>query len=424
MTVHEQLIRELVLDRFASFFEPRFVRRSPASSDCRLPLLQLERQIGGNRVVVREAVLFAESEHAEETLIQFLFVHANERQDRTLSPLSEAARRTCEVRIVRLEHRDRHAEDGGDLLDDLFASGDVLRREVQRRELDVARDRDEVPVFPRASKTLLDLLLEAVELVPGRRSLHHDGVVRTRRVLERREVHLMQCLVRRNHAERRFDLAHSIEQVPRIRSPEVDHLIRLEDLFPLRVHAVDVPTDERILVRDHLDVLRCKRPEFDRNAGRLVDDRMQIGVAGQFAVQDAKRREIEAVEVGVRGVEEIEDRMIDDLPHVVAVHGGLPEYRRRWPLIAGSIAEEIRLAMPRDRTRRDTTDLVFHRVEAERCSGDRVRVDRSGGVDPRTEGRDPSLLREVRTLRAVLSSTDDVHARSEILVRRGLPLAE
>ena len=89
-------------------------------------------------------------------MIQFLLVHPNERQDRTLSPLSEAARRTCEVRIVRLKHRDRDAEDGGDLLDDLFASGDVLRREVERRELDVARDRDERAVLPLPLQAVLD----------------------------------------------------------------------------------------------------------------------------------------------------------------------------------------------------------------------------------------------------------------------------
>ena len=84
-----------------------------------------------------------EPEHREQRLVQLLLVHAAEREDRALSPLSEAGLSRCKVRVVRLQHRDRHAEDRRDLLDDLLATGEILRREVQRSELNVAGHRKE-----------------------------------------------------------------------------------------------------------------------------------------------------------------------------------------------------------------------------------------------------------------------------------------
>jgi hypothetical protein len=68
------------------------------------------------------------------------------------------------------------------------------------------------------------------------------------------------------HAPRRLDLAEPVEVVPRIRPAEVDHLVRLEDLLVLRVHAVDVATDELVIVRDDLDVVRSQRPDLRRQA--------------------------------------------------------------------------------------------------------------------------------------------------------------
>ena len=296
--------------------------------------------VARHRVVVREAVAVVEAEHREERLVEFLLVHAAKREDRTLAPLGEAGRGAREVRIVRLQHRDRHSEDRGDLLDDLLAPAQILRREVERREGDVAGDGQEVAVLPRTSQALLDLPLEPIQLVGGRRALDRHRVVGSRGVPEHCEVHLVQRDVRLDDSPRRLDLAKAIVEVARIRSAEVDHLVGREDLPVLRVDAVDVALDERLIARDDLDVLRAERPEFRGQAGRRVDDRVEVRVAGQFAIQDAEDREVEAVEERVGRREDLEDRVrVDDLLHLVAVRGRSTQDRHRRPLVAGGVAE-------------------------------------------------------------------------------------
>ena len=108
-------------------------------------LLQVESTVRRDRIVVGEDRLVLKPEHRQEPLVQDLLVETKERKDRALAPLGEAGRRAREVRIVRLEHRDRHAEDGGDLLDDLVATAEILRRELHWLQVNLTGEGDEPP---------------------------------------------------------------------------------------------------------------------------------------------------------------------------------------------------------------------------------------------------------------------------------------
>ena len=363
-------------------------------------------------VVVGEDVSVLETEEREEALVQFLLVHAAEREDRPLSPLSEAGLGGGEVRVVGLEHRHRHAEDCGDLLDDLLASGEILRREVQRRELDVAGHRDEVPVLPAPTQPLLDLLLESVELVAGRVSLDDDRVVWASRVRERREVHLVDCVILEDGTVRGLDLPDPVEEVPRVGSLEVDHLVGVEHLLPVRVHAVEVAPHELIFVRDDLDELRSQRPKFAGDAGRLVDHGMEVAVPGELAVEDAEDGEVESVEVRVRLREYVEDGVLaGHLLEVGPEVGDLAEHAGRRSPLPTIVSEEVSLPRPRDGT---STAREVRRVgsgvEAYRESCDRVRVDICRRVDPRAVAINAPALIEWSSDRSVLARADDVHA--------------
>jgi hypothetical protein len=87
---------------------------------------------------------------------------------------------------------------------------------------------------------------------------------------------------------------------------------------------------------------------------------MQVGVAGELAVEDPQHREVEAVEERIRSSEEIRDRMrAGHLLEVVTVRDGLPHHRRRRSSVSGEVAHHVRLAASRDRSRRERRRVLL-----------------------------------------------------------------
>jgi hypothetical protein len=87
---------------------------------------------------------------------------------------------------------------------------------------------------------------------------------------------------------------------------------------------------------------------------------MQVGVAGELAVEDPQHREVEAVEERIRSSKEIRDRMrAGHFLEVVTVRDGLPHHRRRRPSVSGEVAHHVRLAASRDRSRRERRRVLL-----------------------------------------------------------------
>ena len=306
-------------------------------------LLQVERTVRRYRIVVGQDGLVLQAEHREQLLVQRLLVEPQERKDRRFPPLGEPGLGRREVRIVGLEHRDRHAEDGADLLDDVVSTAEVLGRERHRLQLDLSGQRDELPGLARTAQPLVHGTLELGDgllgrvLVLDRREVVGPSVIR-----REGEVHLVERVVEVDRAPGGFDLAETVEEVVRVRSLEVQDLIGRERDLVLRLASVQVSGDELLGIWDDFDPLRRHRPQLSRNAERVRDD-VKVGVAGELLPERTRGGQVEPVHVRVDLAEQVEDRMrLGDLLELGSEVMQLRHDRTRWR--ASAIAEQVRLS--------------------------------------------------------------------------------
>ena len=216
----------------------------------------------------------------------------------------------------------------------------------------------------------------------------------------------------------RLDLAHAVVEVVRIRTPEVDHLVRLEDLPLLDRRTVQIALDEDLFAGNDLHVLRRHRPELDRTAEPLVDDRMQVGVSRELPIEDAEDGRIEAVLIRVDLREQLEERMrVRDLLVVAPVLGDLADDGARRMLRRVACEVRLRPAIRSSRVPELRPGAPVPHVEPERLRCDRDRVDRRGRVDPGRVVADGYGIRERLSL-GVAASLDDRHRRPEPSFRR------
>ena len=382
-----------------------------AGRDQPLMLLQVKRPVRRDRIVVGEDRLVLQAEHREELLVERLLVEPKHRQDGRFSPLGEAGLAAREVRIVRLEHRDRHAEDGCDLLDDLVATAKILRRERHRLEVHLSGERDELAGLARTAKPLVDGTLELRDRLVGRvLVLDRREVVRPCVVRRERQVHLVECVVQIDRTPGGFHLAETVEQIIRIRPLEVQHLVRLERDLVLSLASVRVSGDELLRIGNDLDPLRRHRPEFGRHSERVRND-VQVGVAGELLPERPRRREVKAVHRRVHLAEQVEDRMrLGDLLELGSevVQFGQHGPRRR-PL---AIAQQVRLPSSSDLRR--PVELATGSaldVEPKRHARDAERVDLGGREYPRAVLADGHRRRVDRPLVESRASRDDPERR-------------
>ena len=137
-----------------------------------------------------------------------------------------------------------------------------------------------------------------------------------------------------------FDFADPVVEISGVRSLEVDHLVRREELPLLASRAVQISVDELLLAWDNLDVLRRHRPEFDGTVRNLVNHGMQICVSRELRIEDAENGRVVSVLVRVDLRQQLEDRMlIRDHFVLVAILRSLAErvHGRSVSAIAGKI---------------------------------------------------------------------------------------
>ena len=403
LAVDEQPIRVRVFDRLKTLLLPRLVGGQDAALHIRKPLARLLHLVALDGVVVGEERVVLDAEQGKERLVEHLLVHAARGQDGRLLPRCEAHRRARKVRIVRAQHRDGHAEDRGDLLNDLLAALQVLRRERQRLEVDVAGHGEELASALRAADLVLHLRGEPVEFGLARVTLDDGEVVGTALVLEEEVVHLVQRLVGGHRTPRSLDLAEAVVHIARVRVLEMHDLVGREvDL--LRVgRPVSVALDERLsaraFARHDLRPLARHRPQFGGHAETAVDHRVDIGVASEFKVKHAQDGRVEAVLVRVDPREKVEQRVpVGDGFVVVAELRGLRHREPRWELreVAGQI--RLRSAIRPARVPELRASAARPDVQPKRLRRDGDRVQPSRGIDPRRAVAHRRLMAEVGTL--------------------------
>ena len=284
LVVEQQGIRVRVIAYGEPLQLARLVDRHHASGDGGADALKLKALILENGIVVRQERVVLNAEERQKRLIQRLLVHSQERQDRVRPPRRKADLRGREVRVIGLEHRDRHAEYRGDLLDDLRAACQFLRREAHRLEVDIGRHREEAARALFASQLLVNLDLEPLDLVRIGNALERQQVVGPRLVGEERKVHLMHGLVLHRRAPCGFCLAEPVVQVARVRPPEVNHLVGGEEAPLIAGRAIEIAVDELDLSRHDLDPLRRHDPQRRRATELAVDDGMNVRVARQLRI--------------------------------------------------------------------------------------------------------------------------------------------
>ena len=378
-----------------------------------------------NRIVVGEDGIVLESEHRKQFLVERLLVKPEERQDRGLAPLGEPGRSAREVRIVRLEHRDRHAEHGCDLLDDLVATAEILRRELHRLEVDLTGERDELAGLVGTAEPLVHHALELGDsLLACVRVLDRREVVRPGLVRGHRGIHLVERGVQVDDTPRRLDLAEPVVEVFRVRPFEMQHLVRLKGDAAIRFAAVLVAGDECRLARDDLDPLRRHRPEFSRHA-ELVPDDPDIGVPGQLLIQSPGRRQVEPVHRRVHLAEQVEHGM--RLGDFLEVSAEVVHLRQHRPARRSSgIADEVRLPVTADpRGPVEPRACTVPDIEPERNARHAEGVDVRGCVDPRTELANAGDRGVERPLAQSRAARDHAERCSQVLAprvcrRRGL----
>ena len=193
----------------------------------------------------------------------------------------------------------------------------------------------------------------------------------------------MDCLVRHRRAPCRLGLAQTVVEVRGIRTLEMDHLVIWEEPTLLAASAVEETVDQLLLAGDDLHPLARHHPEFGRTPERLVDHGMEVRVAREFRVQDAKHGSIEPVRVRIELRQHLEHwvHLGDDFV-VVSVLGRFRHDARRW--LRRRISGEVRLCpqswttgLPKRLLLSASTD-----IEADRLRSDRDGVEVCRRVDP------------------------------------------
>ena len=414
--VEQQTVGGLVLGCGQTLQLAGLVDRHQTARDRGADALELEALVREHWIVIREECVVLDAEQREERLVQRLLVHPKQRKDRVCLPRREADLRRREVRVVRLQHRHGNAEYRGDLLDDLDAAGEILRRESHRLQIDIRRHREE-PTRPLAAAQLLvDLHLQPLDLLGRCHALEGQQVVGPGAVGEEGEVHLVDGLVRHRRAPCGLGLAETVVEVGGIRPLEVDHLIVREEAPLLAACAVEKTVDQLLLAGDDLHPLARHDPEFGRTAERLVDHGMEVGVASEFGIEDAQHGAVEAVGVRVELGQHLEHgvHLGDDLV-VVAVLGGLRHHSRRR--LRGHVAREVRLR-PQSWAARLPKRLLLAasaHIEADRLRRHRDGVEIGRRVDPAAVGVDCGERGE--RLPLAIASVHHLHRGLEIPLR-------
>ena len=399
--IHPRLIA--AFDRLKAVGLPCLVDRHAAAADLRRHYPVLEFDVFWYRRVVREERVALDAVHRQQPLVEFFLVEPQHRLDGAGLPRGEADLSRREVRVVRLQQRDRHAEHGGDLLDDLFAAAEILGRERQRNDLDVAADGHEASGTRRTTQLAVDLGLEPVERIAARAGLHDHCVVGPGVILERREVELMHGFVLLHDAPASLHLAETVVEVAGIRVSPVADLVGRKKPLLVVPHAVGVALDELARVRlagDHVHPLRGHRPQLGRPAEHRVRDRVQVRVAGQLEVEEPKLGQVVAVHPRVARPQQPQDRvLLGDLLEVVVELDHLATHRRTGPL------DDPPLACTRHRPRiPQRSNPLLANVQPQRGAGRRLGVELRRRIDPRPKQPHGRLIGVRLRLSAVRTS--------------------
>ena len=324
------------LECFVAFLESCFVGCAPTACNCNCTLGRVCNSVLGNGIVVCEICIFVDAEHRQQSTVQRLLVHAADRSNRRLTPHRVSSLSTCEVGIVRLEHRDWYAEACADLLDDVITTRQILARKVQRHQLDVAADRHHASALACPLVQRPHRLLEPPHRCLACATLYNGCVVGTAHVLEERQILNVRCLRLLDCSVCSLHLAESVVKVARVWSLEVDDLVEFESLHCVSINAVQVRLDQFSLARQDRDILRRDGEQFRWHAQSLVHHDMQIRIAAQLHVEHAHHALREAVLVLIRLAQQLKDRMrINDLFEIACSCCGLHD-ARRWLALAVS----------------------------------------------------------------------------------------
>ena len=182
--------------------------------------------------------------------------------------------RRGEVRIVCLQHADRHSKHRRDFFDDIISTRDILAWKRQRHKLNVTADRDHASALACALMQRPHRLLEPPHRLFACSTFYYGCIVWSAHVLQETQVLCMGCLRLLDRCVRRLDLAEPVVQVSWVGSLEVNDLVQLEPLHRLRVRAIEIRLDKFSLAWHDRHMLRRHRIQLAWNAEPLVGDHM------------------------------------------------------------------------------------------------------------------------------------------------------